>query len=293
MSKLGLPLFDKIKNKVLKKSGVIVMGRVFSPEMLVNFQLFSAGHFAMLGLFVVLLASIIFFRAKIRTSSLTQNLFRWTFLTILVLSEVTFQIWCFRYGVWDPTIHIPVQLCSISTFLAIYFLLKPSAERFEFLYYIALIPPLLAIITPDLLYGFPHYRFSKFFLQHIALPLTVLFYAIVQGYRPTFTAIWKSALLINVLALPIALLNEKIGSNYMFLEGPPITNTPLSWFGDGGWMYILSLAVVTIVVFIVTYLPFVFIRKATITSYSVGIPLIFVNSISDYVLFGEHSPNFC
>lgn len=215
----------------------------------------------MLGVFVVFIMMIFLFRGKIRASKLVLSIFRWSFFSILVLSEVTFQIWCFSYGVWDPTIHIPVQLCSISTFLAIIFLIKPTEGAYGILYFIAFIPPVLALITPDLDYGFPHYRFLKFFLQHMTMPLTVLFYAIVLHYRPTFSAIWKSVLLVNVLAVPIAFLNQKIGSNYMFLEGPPIANTPLNWFGDGGWTYILSLELVMLVVFTVTYIPFIFLKK--------------------------------
>jgi hypothetical integral membrane protein (TIGR02206 family) len=237
------------------------MDRYFSPDRLTNFQLFSTGHLVMLVLFVVLLIAIILFRDKIRTSPRALSIFHWSFFSILVLSEVSFQIWCFSYGVWDQTIHIPVQLCSISTFLAIIFLIKPTEGAYGILYFIAFMPPVLALITPDLEYGFPHYRFLKFFLQHMTMPLTVLFYAIVQNYRPAFSAIWKSVILVNVLALPIAFLNQKIGSNYMFLEGPPIANTPLSWFGDGGWTYILSLELVMLVVFTVTYIPFIFLKK--------------------------------
>ncbi|WP_261134861.1 TIGR02206 family membrane protein [Bacillus sp. Marseille-Q3570] len=233
---------------------------MFAPDRLQDFQLFSTAHLVFICVMFFTILLIFMFRKELRRNKSTKQAIRWGFLAILILSEGSYQLWSLAHGIWNPRWHLPLQLCSISAFAIIYLLLKPSEERFQVVYFMALIPPFLAVLTPDLLYGNPHYRFFQFFIHHITLLAAVFFYLIVEKYRPKRFAILKAALFINLLALPISYLNKKIGANYMFLEGPPVTSTPLSWFGEGLW-YIVNLEIVMIVTFTLTYLPFVLAKR--------------------------------
>lgn len=237
-----------------------MMGKIFHPEHYKDFLLFSTEHLVMISLLIIITLALVVFREPIRNSLFLKRFFRWGFFIILLIGNVGYQLWSIVHAVWDPRFNLPFQLCSISSLVVLYFLLKPTESRFQLVYFIALIPPSLAILTPDLLYGSPHYRFFQFFIFHITLVTTVLYYLIIERYQPRFVSVLKAFIFINVLALPIGMVNNYLGSNYLFLEGPPASDTLLSLFGNGFW-YLVNLEIVMLITFFLTYLPFYIKRK--------------------------------
>lgn len=231
------------------------MSELFHPEQHKDFLLFSPEHLMMIGLLIAVGIALTFLRNPIRKRPTLKLFIRWGFFTILLFGNVGYQAWSIVHAVWDARINLPFQLCSISSLVVLFFLLKPTESRFQIVYFIALIPPSLAVLTPDLLYGSPHYRFYQFFIFHITLVTTVLYYLIVEKYEPRFVSVLKAFAFINLLALPIGFLNKYLGSNYLFLEGPPASDTLLSLFGNGFW-YLINLEVVMLLTFFLTYLPF-------------------------------------
>ncbi|MGM7703396.1 YwaF family protein [Pseudalkalibacillus sp. Hm43] len=236
------------------------MNDLFHPERYKDFTLFSTEHLLMIGLLFVVGLVLVFSRDAIRKRPTVQQYIRWGFFTILLVGNVGYQAWSIWHAVWDARINLPFQLCSISSLVVLFFLLKPTESRFQIVYFIALIPPSLAVLTPDLLYGSPHYRFFQFFIFHITLVATVLYYLIVDKYEPRFVSVLKAFVFINILAVPLGFLNNYLGSNYLFLEGPPAADTLLSLFGSGYW-YLINLEIVMLLTFFLTYLPFYLKRK--------------------------------
>ncbi|WP_374757433.1 TIGR02206 family membrane protein [Neobacillus driksii] len=149
---------------------------------------------------------------------------------------------------------IPLQLCSLSTFLSLYLFLKPNQKVFNLLFFIGLLPAILSMVTPDIVYQFPHFRFLKYFLHHSAIPLSVLYFILFEGYRVPRKAVITSYLTLNVIAVPIFYLNRLLDTNFFFLANPSESETLLSFFGSG-IMYYISLEVASIIVFVITYIP--------------------------------------
>jgi hypothetical integral membrane protein (TIGR02206 family) len=110
------------------------------------------------------------------------------------------------------------------------------------------------MVTPDIVYQFPHFRFLKYFLHHSAIPLAVLYFILFEGYRVPREAVITSYLTLNVIAVPIFFLNLLLGTNFFFLASPSETETLLSFFGSG-IMYYISLEIAAIIVFMITYIP--------------------------------------
>ncbi|RSK26057.1 TIGR02206 family membrane protein [Bacillus sp. HMF5848] len=222
----------------------------FSSEPSVPFTLMSFSHLVVLVIFVLVAFAMYVFRNNLKHSKWLP----WSLLTILVISEVSYQIWSLSVGVWTPQKYIPIQLCSLSTFVGVYMLIKPSQRMFNFFYFIGFIAPLLAIITPDLTFGFPHYRFIKFFLHHMTIAWTLLYFVFVKGYRPTFKSAFTSWVALNVYAIPVFIINKLINANYMFLSKSAEAKTPLDWLGSGYW-YIINLELLALSLFILVYAP--------------------------------------
>lgn len=223
---------------------------MFSVTGMQTFTSFSLPHLITLILFFLTCFLFVYYRKKLKSY---QNLIKWTLFTILIVCEVSFHLWLILTNQWEVA-DLPFQLCSLSTFLSLFLFLKLNQKVFNLLFFIGLLPAILSMVTPDIVYQFPHFRFLKYFLHHSAIPLAVLYFILFEGYRVPRKAVITSYLTLNVIAVPIFFLNVLLDTNFFFLASPSETETLLSFFG-GGIVYYISLEIAAIIVFIITYIP--------------------------------------
>ncbi|MFD1738027.1 TIGR02206 family membrane protein [Bacillus salitolerans] len=223
---------------------------MFSVTEMRTFELFSIQHIAVLVMFVAVSIFLIVCRMKLKPH---QSIIKWTLFTLLVLSEISAQLWVIATDQWEIG-SLPLHLCSISTFISIYLFLKPSKKAFYLLFFTGTFPPILSMVTPELFYQFPHYRFLKYFLHHSAITWSVLYFIVFEGYRVPRKAIWTGLFLLNIIAIPIFILNILLDTNFFYLATPTESTTILSFFGTG-IMYYVNLEIAALIVFFITYLP--------------------------------------
>lgn len=180
---------------------------------------------------------------------------RWILFGVLVFTEIALITWTITNGFWDIRYNLPLHLCTISLFLSAYMLLTKNYRIFEVLYFFGLGGAIQAMLTPDLTYTFPHFRFFHFFIAHIAIILAVLYMVWIFKYTVTIGSLIKSFIVLNGLALIAFSVNQLTGANYMFLARKPQGPSMLDWLGPYPW-YILSLQLIVLVIFFLLYLPF-------------------------------------
>ncbi|MFP7296719.1 TIGR02206 family membrane protein [Neobacillus niacini] len=229
---------------------------MFSVTGMQTFTFFSTTHVVTLLLFFLACFLFVYFRTKLK---LYQQFLKWSLFTALILCEVSMHLWLILTKQWEVG-DLPLQLCSLSTFLSLYLFLKKNQKVFNLLFFIGLIPPILSMVTPDIVYQFPHFRFLKYFLHHSAIPLAVLYFILFEGYRVPRKAIFTGFITLNIIAIPIFFLNIWLDTNFFFLASPSETETLLSFFGSG-IMYYINLEIVGLLVFIITYVPMGILQK--------------------------------
>lgn len=240
-------------NIVIEKGDVIM----FAATEMRSFEHFSLPHMVTLMIFFSIGFILIKCRKKLE---LYKTIIKWTLFTNLIVCVISLQLVLVLTGDWDPG-DLPLQLCSISTFLTLYLFIKGNNKVFHLLYFIGFIPPILAMLSPDLAHQFPHFRFLRYFLQHSAITLSVLYFILFEGYRVPRNAILHSYVMINIIAVPIFLLNKIIGTNFFFLSGPTLeAETVLTFFGSG-IMYYIYLEIVAILVIIISFIPMAILSK--------------------------------
>jgi len=156
---------------------------------------------------------------------------------------------------WYATSSLALELCSIASIVCAIMLLTKSKFLFDVFYFIAIGGAIQAILTPELLFGFPQYRYMQFFLDHTLLILAPIIMIGLYRFRPTFSAVIKSFVSLNVIAAIVYLVNRLIGANYMFLMHKPTTPSIIDYLGSYPY-YILSLEVVAFIIFVILYIPF-------------------------------------
>ena len=162
-----------------------------------------------------------------------------------------------RAGIYGMplTEHLPLHLCGMSVTLGAFMLWRRSYRLYEVLYFWGTGGAIIALLTPDILRGFPHPVFLLFFLSHGLAFLAVMFATLVMGFRPRP----KSLLIVMPVTAAYALLmypvNLLLGSNYLFLLAKPAQPSPLDWFGP--WpSYLPALMAMAAVALVLLYAPF-------------------------------------
>jgi hypothetical integral membrane protein (TIGR02206 family) len=226
-----------------------------------TFELFSVSHLLAIGVSILLIS--LFYLIRNWTKYVKSPL-RFVLIVMLVGSEVSFQYWYIINDRWDMSINLPFQLCSLSLYLCTVMLLTRSFKIFEISFFVSMTGAFVAILTPELFFGFPHFRFFQFFTAHIAIVLSCLYMVWVVGYKPNFTSVLKSLAALNIIAFMVFLVNLAIGANYMFLMHKPVNASPIDLLGPYPW-YIFSLEAVAFILFFILYLPFHYTRNKNLS----------------------------
>jgi len=223
---------------------------MFSVTEMRDFEMFSLSHIVTLILFLLTFCTLVYYRKKLQPY---QKTIKWVLFSMLLICELSLHLWLIVTKQWDAS-DLPVQLCSLSTFLALFLFLKKSDKVFNLLFFIGIFPPILSMVTPEIGYHFPHFRFLKYFLHHSAIPLSVLYFILFEGYRVPKRAILYSYVCVNIIAVPVFFLNQQLDTNFFYLASPTESKTILSFLGNG-IMYYINLEIIAIFVFIITYIP--------------------------------------
>ena len=131
---------------------------------------------------------------------LNEKISRIVFVCVMLFFEIGYHIWLVANQLWDASHALPLQLCSVSLILCILLLLTNNKVIFEIVYFIGIAGAIQAILTPELFYNFPHFRFFHFFVNHSLIIWTCLFYVWTVRYKITLSSIFKSLVFLQIVA---------------------------------------------------------------------------------------------
>lgn len=216
----------------------------------------SPSHISAL-VFTLSLILLLFF---LRNKKYTRIYARWAIFGCLLGSEAWLNYWYITTGMWNISYTLPFQLCSISLYLCMWMLITKQSWTFEVVYFLGLGGALQALLTPELFYDFPHFRFIHFFVAHIAIILSVFYMLWVEKKSITKKSMWKAFGALQIIAIIVFLINKQTGGNYMFLARKPSNASIIDLLGPYPW-YILSLELVVMVMFLILYAPLLIVKK--------------------------------
>ena len=150
---------------------------------------------------------------------------------------------------------LPLELCDAALVLAVATLLRPRQAPAEIVYFWAGSGTLVAMLTPELPWGFPRWEFVVFFGLHGLVLVAALVLVFGLGLRPGPGAPWRMLGITAGWAAFVGLVNLALGTNFMYLRHKPSVATPLDWMGP--WpVYIGVCGIVALVLFQLLALPF-------------------------------------
>lgn len=231
------------------------MGSFFDPYYPDDFVMFSTSHWVTLFIFFVLMIGLYVYRKQIQANLLLKNSIRYLILIALIIPEATLNIWYVVTDVWQIKRSLPLELCSISIILAIIMLITRSKLLYQIVFFAGILGALQALLTPDLGYPYPHFRFFHFFIAHMAIILSALYMTWIEKYRPTWKSVGITMIFLNVLLVVVGGINYFLGANYMYLMHKPDTPSLLDLLGPHPY-YLIVEEGVALILCVLMYLIF-------------------------------------
>jgi len=177
-------------------------------------------------------------------------------LIVVLVGTVTFEITrAAREGWLSVQVVLPLHLCDAAILLAIFGLITGQRHVTSILYFWACSGTVLALLTPDLLTGFPAWEFFVFFGLHGGVVVSALVLVFGLGIRPRPGGAFTAFIVTNAYAGAVGLVNLVAGTNFLYLCAKPESATLLDLMGP--WpAYLLVGDAIAFVLFWLLGLPF-------------------------------------
>ena len=224
-----------------------------SPDPEHPFVLFGVLHLV-LFLWVAFCGWLII-RAGMQSDEKGRQKLRWLLIVLFLVWEIEWQAWYLVTDTWTLQKALPLHLCSIMVWVSIWGLLSRRRFVMAMMYFFGIAGAIQAIITPDAVYAFPHFRFMNTWFSHSLLVISGFWVVFVEGYRPVLPDVWKCMVAIHLYAIPVYFINMQLGSNYLYVGAKPETASIMDFFPEWPW-YFFILQGLLLVIMLGMYLPF-------------------------------------
>jgi hypothetical integral membrane protein (TIGR02206 family) len=220
-----------------------------------EFQPYGLPHLTVICLTIVLpfaLAAIVW-RTK---SPRAEKVIVGVLSAVLVLNYIVYLIFIRSRGTTTWQQMLPMQLCDWGIVVVIVAMCTGNQRWFEVAYFWGIGGTLQAVLTPDLHYGFPDWRFVSFFTSHCGIIIGVVFLMLTRRYRPYPMSIVR-VFLWSELYFVVTFITDKLtGFNYGFLLHKPEAFSILNFLSDSQPLYLVQMHGLALSFFLALYVPF-------------------------------------
>src|SRR5207245_6002090 len=148
--------------------------------------------------------------ARRKRSQRLENIIIGVLSAVLVLNYVVYLIFIRSRGAVDWRQMLPMQMCDWGMVVVIVAMLTGNQRWFEVAYFWGIGGTLQAVLTPNLRFGFPDWRFISFFTSHCGIIVCVVFLMFNRRYRQypmSFVRVWLWSEFYFVFTLMLAVLS--------------------------------------------------------------------------------------
>ena len=155
---------------------------------------------------------------------------------------------------WEQV--LPLQLCDWAMVVIIIAMWTRQPRWFEVAYFWGIGGTVQAVLTPNLAFGFPDFRFFSFFVSHCGIIIGIIFLMLVHHLRPHPFSIIRVFAWTEFYFIITLTADKLTGFNYGFLLHKPEAKTLLNILSDNRPLYLFEMHLLALAVFVVLYLPF-------------------------------------
>ena len=227
-----------------------------------EFHAYGIPHFTVILLTIVLpfvLAAIV----RQTKSARLERVIVVALSTILILNYATYLVFVrYRGGAVTWQQLLPLQLCDWGMVVVIIAMWSGRQRWFEVAYFWGIGGTVQAVLTPNLHFGFPDFRFFSFFISHCGIIVGVVFLMLTRHYRPQPMSIVRVFLWSEFYFVVTMIADELTGYNYGFLLHKPEAFSILNFLSDSRPLYLVQMHGLALLFFLVLYAPFAMVDLA-------------------------------
>src|SRR2546428_4185207 len=220
-----------------------------------QFHAYSPAHLTVIFLTIALpfvLAAIV----RRTKSSRLERLTVATLSVLLVLNYAVYMTLVRSFGAVSWQQVLPLQLCDWGMVVVIVAMWAGSERWFEVAYFWGIGGTLQAVLTPNLHFGFPDFRFFSFFISHCGIIVGVIFLMLTHRYRPYPMSILRTFLWSELYFVITFVADAYTGFNYGFLLHKPEAFSILNFLSDSRSLYLVQMHGLALAFFLGLYAPF-------------------------------------
>jgi len=219
------------------------------------FQPYGVPHLAVIFLTIVLPFALAAIVRRAKSPRIERGIVV-LLSAVLALNYIGYLIFVRSLGMVSWHQMLPLQLCDWGMVVVIVAIWSGNQRWFEVAYFWGIGGTLQAVLTPNLRFGFPDWRFISFFTSHSGIIIGVVFLMLTRRYRPYPMSIVRVFLWSEFYFVVTLIADELTGFNYGFLLHKPEAFSILSFLSDSRPLYLLELHGVALLFFLGFYAPF-------------------------------------
>ena len=219
------------------------------------FQAYGLPHLTVIFLTIVLPFALAALVRRTKSQRIEKTIIG-VLSAVLILNYAVYLLFIRSRGIVDWWQMLPMQMCDWGMVVVIVAMWSGNQRWFEVAYFWGIGGTLQAVLTPNLRYGFPDWRFISFFTSHSGIIVGVVFLMLTRRCRPYPMSIVRVWLWSEFYFAVTLVVDELTGFNYGFLLHKPEAFSILGFLSDSWPLYLLQMHGVALLFFLVLYVPF-------------------------------------
>ncbi len=220
-----------------------------------EFHPYGTAHLTVI-LFTIVLPFLLAALVRWTKSPITERIIVAALSVVLVANYFLYLSLVRQFGAVSWQQVLPMQLCDWAMVVIIIAMWTRRPRWFEVAYFWGIGGTVQAVLTPNLPYGFPDFRFFSFFISHCGIIIGIVFLMLTLHLRPCAFSIVRVFLWTELYFIVTLAADKLTGFNYGFLLHKPEAKTLLNILSDYRPLYLLQMHLLALAFFIVLYVPF-------------------------------------
>ncbi|MAV60822.1 MAG: TIGR02206 family membrane protein [Gammaproteobacteria bacterium] len=221
---------------------------------MIDFSLSSPSHI----IFTIICVSVIVFlpRIFVNKNNSSKNILIIGIISLILINQ-GMDFFREGYGANNWKLGLPLHLCDFSSASIILYFITKRREFFLFAFFAGIAGAGMAILTPDVLYSFPHIDYLRHMIGHSMILLGVTYAIIIDNQRPQLKDVHRILAVLSVFLLMMYPINTWLGppANYWYvIEKPPGFNVT-DLMRDAPY-HMIDIYILAVIVCYSIYLPY-------------------------------------
>ncbi len=183
-----------------------------------EFELLGWLHILILALAAGSLLGTYYLRERLKIP-MVGKIVRYSVASLILIGEVTFQVWMASLHGWRWADVVPLGLCAMVEWITVIALFFDLKNVIKVVLPWAFGGALLSFVVVNMgtSYSFPHFRFFHYFGIHWLFLIGNLYYLFTQRFRYKYRDLLASSVWLAGVSLVVLAIDLAVDQNFMFL----------------------------------------------------------------------------